>query len=353
MKVKKIRILTYCCWTSFGSILQSYALSKTLLDLGYKNTIWLENWNREIYKPAPKNAKDILKYIYSFFNNKKINNAHKKRQDFILNNLDVEYFPDDEAFVKKASENTDDIYLAGSDQIWNPDRCNPLFFLDFVKSSKKISYAASMGNTTIVPGKVEKYRNWLNDFDRISVREQTCAQTLQQLTDKEIQVNIDPTFLIGADEWRKIEKPYKVNEPYILLYMLYWDNSLKRKIEGLKKRTGLPVYAVCPYISRVNADRCLYDVGVDEFLWLVDHAEYVVASSFHGVAFSLIFQKRFAAVINPKQSSRIDNLFEMLSIPRIGIDELDSKASFDYGSVMKKTEEERRRSMEYLKEAIG
>ena len=174
LKVKKIRILTYCCWTSFGSILQSYALSKTLLNLGYNNTIWLENWNREIYKPAPKNAKDVLKYIYSFFNNKKINNAHKKRQDFILNNLDVEYFPDDEAFVKKASENTDDIYLAGSDQIWNPDRCNPLFFLDFVKSSKKISYAASMGNTTIAPGKVEKYRNLPQPICRWWCRNSNC-----------------------------------------------------------------------------------------------------------------------------------------------------------------------------------
>lgn len=351
--MKRINILTYCCWTSFGSILQSFALSNTLTKLGYENRIWLEEWNRVIIRHTPKNIKDLLKQVYTSPKNLKIHHTHPKRQEFILRHMDVEYFPDYESFGKKAGENKDDVYLAGSDQIWNPDRNNPLFFLEFVKNSKKISYAASMGNTNLDPEKEEQFKKRLNSFDRISVRERVCKDALQKLTEKEIEVHIDPTFLLEADEWRALEKQYRVKGPYILLYMLYWDNSLKNKIAELRRRTGLPVYAVCPYASRVYADRCLYDVGVEEFLWLIDHAEYVVTSSFHGVAFSILFNKRFAAVVNSTMPSRIQNLLDVLSLPRVGIDELGLTDEFSYDRVVEKIEKERERGIEYLKEAIG
>ena len=353
MKMKKVKILTYCCWTSFGSILQSFALSDTLNKLGYNNTIWLENWNRVIVKYKPKNMKDLLKQIYGFSKNRRIHSSHQKRQDFILQHMDVEYFPDYESFGEKARENRDAVYLAGSDQIWNPDRFNPLFFLDFVEEGKRISYAASMGNTRLEKEKAEQIKKWFASFEHISVRERECANALRGLTEQEIKVHIDPTFLIDAETWRSIEKPYKVKEPYILLYMLYWDNSLKSKIVSLKKRTGLPVYAVCPYVSRVYADRCLYNVGVEEFLWLIDHAEYVVTSSFHGVALSIQFNKRFSAVVNSKTPSRIDNLLEVLSVSNVDIDDLDKPAGSTFALTCEKIEAERRRGIEYLKEAIG
>lgn len=350
---KKVKIITYCTWTSIGSILQSCALVRVLKDCGYDSVVWLEDWNRRLRSNVPGSFKDLLKWIYKIPVDGKIKQAHKKRQGFVSEHIQAEYFFDYQEFEQRALENKNDVYLAGSDQIWNPDRSNPIFFLDFVKDSKRISYAASMGKTEIFPKNEELFRSCLRSLACISVREQECADVLSAYTDKEIFVHIDPTFLINTATWRSLEHPYKVKKAYILLYMLYWDNSYKEQIVALKKRTGLPVYAICSGISGVCADKRIYDAGVEEFLWLVDHAEYVITSSFHGVAFSIIFQKKFAAVINPASPSRIENVLNILSVPRVKIEELDHVESIDYSIISANIEKERQRSIEYLKEAIG
>lgn len=351
--MKKVRIITFCTWTSIGSILQSCAVAKTLKSCGYDAELWLEEHQRTLHKRRPRSLREYLKWAYKALRSRDFKAAHEKRQAFIQTHMDAEYLPGYEAFVQKAAENQDDIYLAGSDQIWNPDRCDPLFFLDFAKNSKRITYAASMGKTEIRREKEDQFKTLLRSIDRISVREKDCVEALQALTDAQISVHIDPTFLIDTDMWRELEKAYPIKEPYILLYMIYWNSDCKKQIIELKKRTGLPVYAICPDVSRVYADKHLYDVGVDEFLWLVDHAQYVVTSSFHGAAFSILFRKKFAAVVNPALPSRIENILNLLSVPLVPIQELDSANSFDYDVVFENIEKERQRSINYLKEAIG
>jgi hypothetical protein len=337
---------------SIGSILQSYAISKVLSDLGYPNTIWLEEWNRTINRVRVHNFKGFLKLIYRIHQNKKFKLAHKKRLSFVYQHMDTRYFSNYEEFTEKSTESQDSIYLAGSDQIWNPDRCNPLFFLDFVTNRKRISYAASMGKTEIPPENEDAVGKMIRNFDRISVREKVCADVLQKFTDQEIAVHIDPTFLLDKKTWEFLQKPYKVKGPYILLYMLYWNKSCKKQIVALKKRTGLSVYAICPDISRVYADKHFYDVGVGEFLWLVNHAEYIITSSFHGVALSIIFQKKFSAVINPSSPSRIENLLNVLGAPCVSIDALDSTDAFVYDAIYANINKERQKSQEYLKDAL-
>jgi hypothetical protein len=244
-------------------------------------------------------------------------------------------------------------YLAGSDQIWNPNKCDKHFFLEFVRSGKCISYAASMGKTEIPPENLDNFRKLMQRLDRISVREAQCKEVLQPLTDKPIDVHIDPTFLLDTQVWRQYEQEYPIRGPYILLYMIYWDPACKAQIRELKQRTGLPVYAVCSALSRVYADKRLFDVGVEEFLWLVDHAEYVITSSFHGAALSTIFNKKFAAVINPATPSRIRNLLQTLGIPEVPIRELDGPERFDYTAIQKRMAQERSKGLLYLKEAIN
>ena len=351
--MKKVRTLTYCTWTSVGSILQSYALTRTLKSCGYDTTLWLEERQRAKRKLRPRSVKDCVKWVIKTLKSRDMEQAHQKRQDFILRHMDAEYFPDYEAIARKAMENREDIYLAGSDQIWYPDKCDPLFFLDFAKGSRRISYAASMGKTQIPQDREEKLGDLLRGFERISVREKDCVDALRKVTNQDISVHIDPTFLLDTEAWRAMEKAYPVKEPYILLYMIYWNSECKNKVLELKKRTGLPVYAVCSDVSRVYADKHLYDVGVEEFLWLVDHAKYVVTSSFHGVAFSILFRKKFAAVVNPQLPSRIENILNVLSVPHVDIPELDSADSFAYDAIFWKIEKERQKSIQYLKEAIG
>lgn len=349
--MNEVFIVTYCTCKSNGSILQAYALSTALSQMGYDNSICIENTQNINKKKLSYRV--LLKKIARISVKKKILLAEKKKEYFISKNIPIKHLKDYQAFEKMAEVHPNAVFLAGSDQIWNPKKLNPIFFLSFAHNRKCISYAASMGDTEVPNEKKEQIGKWLHSFRRISVREKACVGSLQELCERELTVNIDPTFLVDVEFWRNIEHPYPIRQPYILLYMLYWDKECKKKIMSLKRRTGLPVYAICPDVSRVYADHYIFDVGIEEFIWLIDHAEYVITSSFHGVALSIQFQKRFATVINKALPSRFENLSETLSIPIVDIDDLDkTTTSWNYDVVSRKILSERKRSLEYLKEAI-
>ena len=347
--MKKIDIVTYCTWTSLGSILQSLGLKSVLTDLGYSSCIWLDNQENMFTRTEIHSVKTAIKWLFEIMIHDKRVDAYQKRMNFISQNLNITYYAKCEELAEKADG---DIWLAGSDQIWHPDNCNPAFFLDFTTERRRVSYAASMGVTEVRKEKQDAFSRLLRNFDEISVREQECVPVVRQYTDHSVNVHIDPTFLVSADEWRQYERAYNINEPYILLYMLYWDKSCKDKIKALKKETGLRVFAIANELSSVYADEVFYDVGVEEFLWLIDHAEYVVTSSFHGVAFSVIFNKRFAPVINPRSPSRIENLLRVLEIPHFEIAQLCDAMVFDYQSVNERIKEEKERSIRYLKKVL-
>lgn len=348
--MKSIRIVTFCTCSSIGSILQSFALKKALLNKGYESKLLLECEKEKkinIFKP-----KHLIREFFQIYLNKKITLANQKRKNFISEYIDVIYYEDYSELIDISAKDNADCYLAGSDQIWNPGWCPPVFFLDFIKDKRRVSYAASMGNTVFSDEKKMDFIRMIKNFNRISVRESECSDIIKALTGMNSEVHIDPTFLIEADEWRKYESAYGIDEPYILLYMLYWDDALTHKVKELQKRTGLKVHTIKNGLSGAYGDKILYDVGVEEFLWLVDHAEYVVTSSFHGVAMSTIFNKKFAAVVNPASPSRIENLLKVLSIPHVDINDLDSADNFDYTVINQKILEERERGIKYLQEAL-
>lgn len=350
--MKRIKIVTYCTWTSIGSILQAFALKKALSEIGYESVILLDGKDNAFGKIKIHSLKSFIKRLFEIINNKSKKLSYKKRLGFVNKNIDTEVFYNYEVLEKEGYCDSTVVYLAGSDQIWNPMQCNPLFFLEFAKNNRCISYAASMGKTQIPDDKASIIKAYLEKFDYISVREYVCAEVLSDLTDKDIEVNIDPTFLLSAEEWRKYEKEYKVKGPYILLYMLYWNDGCRNKIKSLKKKTGLPVYAISNGLSGVYADKVLYDVGIEEFLWLMDNAKYVVTSSFHGAAFSVIFNKKFATLINPEAPSRIVNLLETLMVPMIEIDFLNDADDYDYKTINARVVQEKNKSILYLKKAI-
>ena len=351
--MKKVNVLTFCTWTSVGSVLQAFSLKKALEENGCESRLLLASDENTFHFSRVTSLKSLASRAFQIMIHRDRRSAYKKRCDFIFQNLDVVSYDHYDELSRMMTDNPDARYLVGSDQIWHPDQCYKHFFLDFVRDRKCVSYAASMGKTEIPSENLDRFRSMLTRLDHISVREAQCKEALQPLTEKNIGVHIDPTFLTEKEVWRKYEKKYPIREPYILLYMLYWDSACKEQICELKKRTGLPVYAICSGLSRVYADKKLFDVGIEEFLWLVDHAEYVISSSFHGVALSTIFNKKFAAVINPSSPSRIRNLLDTLNIPEVPICELDRADRFDYSKICERISEERRRGIEYLKEVIS
>ena len=179
------------------------------------------------------------------------------------------------------------------------------------------------------------------------MREKDNAELIKTVTGRDCEVHIDPSLLLSVEEWREYEEQRDVKEPYILVYVLYWNRKYNKELKKLKKDTGCRVIVVSSTLRPIFSDETLYDVTPGEFLWLMDHASYVVTSSFHGVALSILFNKQFATVINSTAPSRIVNILEVLSVKKRGIIEL-TKRPIDFTQTNKIIEQERIRGKEYL-----
>ena len=214
--------------------------------------------------------------------------------------------------------------MCGSDQIWNPNytKGNPAYFLTFAEPNKRVMYAASYGVTdiTLFERYRELYKTMINELRGLSVRETSGAELTKQLSGRTPEVVVDPTLLLSASEWRKMEKkPNDVPEKYILFYVLGNDKRYSILAKKLSREKGMKVLTIpmTPIWKKTNDIEFVY-AGVNHFLYLIDHAEYVITDSFHGVAFSTIFRKQFTALQREDTKfcllSRIEDYLEKVNL---------------------------------------
>ena len=354
---KKVAVSTYCVWTSYGSILQSFALKQALASLGIDSYIFIDELGADPYKLTRLNGNKGLKGLivsgYMRFNRKKILSQYVKTNEFIKKYLDIVEYKD----YKDLQNNipSADFYLSGSDQVFNPLKNSPAFFLDFVVDKARCySYACSMGETKVPTEKEADFSRLINNFNVISCREEDNIPILKRYNPNAKYFNhIDPTFLLAPVEWRKIMTPYaKITKRYILVYPIYWDPQINKKLKTLHEMTGIDIVTICSGLSKVYANKRLMDVSVSEFLWLIDHAEGVVSSSFHGVALSLILNKKIAAVVNPDLPSRILCLLKKIDAKTLDVENLISD-EMNYDVINQNIAKEKTKGMDYLEEFFG
>lgn len=184
-----------------------------------------------------------------------------------------------------------EIYIAGSDQIWNtmlPNGHDPAFYLQFApKGKKRVSYAASFGVSKIAGEYKNKLANWIKTFNFISVREETGLTILNDLNINYAQQVVDPVFLLSSEQWIKIAAPRLSNEKYILVIDYNHGNELHKFAEKIASERNIEVFAYNPF------DKNTIKGGPLEFLSLIYYSEAVIANSFHATAFSIIFKKEF------------------------------------------------------------
>lgn len=189
-----------------------------------------------------------------------------------------------------------DLYVAGSDQIWNTffknghDRA---FYLDFAPASKRrISYAASFATDRIHGGAEDFVKKQLANLDAISVRESSALALLNSLGYNGAKLVCDPVFLLSAQEWERLAGCAAADGSYIALYDCEKSKTLRDIALRLKERTGLPLHSVSSTAGSYP-DKNNSLGGPLEFLCTIIGARYVLANSFHALAFSLIFRKDF------------------------------------------------------------
>lgn len=351
--MKNALVTTYCTWTSYGSALQAYALQQFLKNIEVDSYIVSDSLDLEYDESKRKivGLKKIVKDFFDIFQRSKIHRRYIRNTEFIEKNISIRRFSSVEDIRKTVFDA--EVCIAGSDQIFHPDLCSPLFFLDcFPSDKKKVSYAASMGITKVKREKEGEFERLLNNFDCISVREADNVDVIKRYFDRDVRVNIDPTFLISPSDWRKISREYGIKKKYILVYPIYWDLSYNRLLKELKKKTGYTIVTVKSGFNRVYGDKHIIDAGTDEFIWLIDHAEAVVTSSFHGVAMSAIFNKNFAAVVNPGSPSRIESLLNTLNLSPLPIEQLCDE-HMDYSFANEIIAKEKLRTEQYFKEVFS
>lgn len=351
----KASIITMTNTYNYGATLQAYALHKFIQSNGYECDIIdhmsAEKKHRKVKLFVPTRANlYLLPYKFS------LERGYRSFEDFYEKHMNMTCrYPTIESL--KAHLPDSDVFISGSDQVWNhKDPKLDRFLLDFVPDKNcKVSYAASMGNSDLPEEKKAKFSKGLERFDAISVREQEVVELLQPLTNKKVNVHCDPAFLLTAEEWRTIEKPVKGVVPgkYILCYMLHlpvWFNEWAKK---LRKETGLPIVFVGLNGYRpVIYDKYVRNAGPGEFLWLIDNAAMVVSSSFHGNVFSLIFGKKLISTPDKNRPDRIHNLLRMFNENRRELYDSETKwisENVNGEGVELLAQEERERTREFFK----
>lgn len=326
----KIRLMTFHTPKNYGAVLQAYSLfsylktkSEDVKVIDY-NTEHL----RSIYPVVPmvKSARSFASVVVSSYTFLPKWRKFRKFEDFVENNLCLTKRYNSTKELYEAPPEAD-IIFTGSDQVFGPNRIEDerkAFYLDFVDESvKTASYAASFGVKHIPEEKKEEITGYLKKFDYLSVREKSGVDIIKQCICCEPCEVLDPVFLNSAKFWRKNAKVYKRGfDNYIFYYRLMNNKKSDRAAKDIAAKLGKKVVVMTDGRLSFKADKVLRDVGPQEFLYLMGNAEYIITDSFHGVAFSLIFEKQFAFVdFNESLQQRAMLLMQKLGISEYGYGE--------------------------------
>ncbi len=368
----KIGIITMHRVAHFGSVLQAYALQKFLFDNGLDNEIIDYVYpNRQHLKPLRKRLRSILAKKYHAIINFLTNSSKDSKSEtigFIRNELvkSKKKYKSAEKLVADCPRY--DIYLTGSDQVWNTDYLNgdTSFFCSFVNNgAPKLSYAASFGRFTFEGDDAKRWLSNLSSYKALSVREKNAKEIIKKHTGLDAELVVDPTLLLSKKSWGEFagEKPM-VEGKYILVYILsYAWNPFPYALDTVshfEKLTGWKVVVIEPIFRRSDYPQWQYtdNLSPHQFVNLINNAGLVVTNSFHGTSFSINLETPFISIINRNKvnDDRIKSLCET-----VGCDDsllmaespMPEFPCHDFSKSTRNLEEIRKKSADFLLSAIS
>ena len=321
----KIGILTFHRAENFGAVLQAYALLRYLLGAGHDVKIIdyrcpaievnYDIWNPRILV-SRKNIIASLKNYIKRFRNLQDRRIRKYRFKEFRN----KYLFETESISKINSDLGFDVYITGSDQVWNlhlTAGIDKIYFLSFpMGNARKISYAASSENDP--KGLLWQNRNevgrLLETFDKISVREEFLKREISSIVNKPIEVCVDPTFLLEPSDYKKLMVRPNEQIRYVLVYHMTYSNEsvlLAERIASVYDLQIIEIYGGYNRSKSTSRHKC--NLGPSEILGYINDADYVITTSFHGLALSLILNKEFW-IINHNGNYRQKNLLSLLNL---------------------------------------
>ena len=365
----KVGILTYQRAENYGALLQAYATMTYLRSLGHEVSFvdYWPHYHYDYFKLFPwfqvKKKKHIKKLLFLLKLVVWIRPRYVRKKNlirFMHDHLGLSEYP----VYNESSDSTErfDAVVYGSDQIWRKQNLGGVGFDDWyfgsdhIRAGRKIVYAGSMGVIQSSVRDDEYVKKMMENFDNISVREKDLQTYLSSMGVQSSLV-IDPVFLLSYAQWQNLVGQHRQKGKYILFYNLLNKKESLRVAEALKKETNLPIVEINKIMSFKNVgNRYQKTVSVEQFLQLIDGAEYVVSNSFHGVAMSVIFRKQFYAAGMGERANRAKSLLEQIGLSERYITDsgnFQMNKVIDYQIVSKAIDEMILSSKKYLKKSLA
>lgn len=302
----KIGISTYHKAHNYGALLQAVALRETLKQLGH-DVYYVDYWPQyhltafaqfNTYAFKIRSFLGKINYIRKFLlHYNKINRRRRLFLNYITKYIDPYCLPADN------EQNCYDAVVYGSDQIWKKwrqlsDEFDPFYFgVNNVLTRQSISYAASMGILAKENGDCHFIKETLSRFDALGVRENDLKALLEDCGLDNVHLCLDPTMLLDKGKWISLLGVERIKrKPYVLFYDLV-KNSFD--INAVKKFADSKNLELIVLKGSVNSNkypaRTIDEAGPVEFVSLIANADFIFTSSYHGLVFSILFEKSFYA----------------------------------------------------------
>lgn len=364
--MKKIGILTMHKVQNYGSALQAFALLHTLEKLQTDSILIDYKFPNSTKRSIRTSIRRFLINLLSgFIFTKQKNRFQRFYQTYFKCTSKIYNTPEE---LQKGKFDFD-IYMTGSDQVWNPRyvKDDTSFLFSFAKKdATKIAYAASFATTEIPPHLKDKYSELLSKYKAISVREQSGITLTESLTGKKAELVCDPTLLLTKEEWSElaVRVPQRIKEPYILAYILTYAYNPYPEIDNIineiQNKLNLKLVILNGSLKDLKRKNSIVikDAGPLEFLSLIKNASFIITTSFHGTAFALNFEKPFYSVIKSfdNTDSRMLSLLEHVGAKNRAIvynKETDYNFEINFKDISKKLDAFRDTSFKFLQSNIN
>ena len=319
--MKKTGILTmYYNSVNYGGLLQAFALPFVIQkhigipaeQIRYPQ----QNTDTDLCTSKSKKSLSIYQLGINFFSALTSNNRSIRKESVLEFKNDIPHSRNiySHETIQQCNSNYE-IFICGGDQIWNGEMVGEhldVYTLQFVNQGlKKIAYSPSVAISHMSKQVEDCLGKGLLGIDRISVREKRSLDILKRLSDKKIEVVVDPVLLLTKSEWLEQSRPTKINGKYILCYLLGDSITQRKAVEIISKRLKLRIVTF-PHIVNNVVRKCDlffgdikdYTSGPRQFLDLINNAEFVITDSFHACVFSMIFETPFIVFERNKPSEK-------------------------------------------------
>ena len=348
----------YCNFTNYGSALQTWALHQAMKQIG-SSPILVD------YCPDILADKDPLNPFGNMWDkDDESRRMVELTMPAIRDNYEKfdRFYHEQFARTKRAYTSANfqsvldevDTFVCGSDTIFCPDEFgfDDGYYANYpCMRGNSVAYAPSFGDPHFSEEDYVKLNERLQNFKALGLREQMMVPYVREHVSVPVEKVVDPTLLLTQDDYDTIASGRIVDEPYLLLYARRYNPRMEAYAEKLAAEKGWKIVDIS--LRATNAEKghlMFYEAGVEEFLSLVKHAEYIITNSFHGMIMSVQYRRPFVIFSREQCDTKITELLELFGLSdRMLINGSEQFEPIDYNAVHKQIAEARVKAQDFLR----